>query len=113
MATICLAAAAVMLLVDTPTLFRGSAYDRPIQDTLTQATDHRQALLASGVSQEAIDEHHEQAETHVNGLRVRRRVNLYARATMHFGLTLGLFLAWRALRQPPSSPPSNGISTST
>ena len=58
MATICLAAA-VMLLVGTPTLLRGSAYDRPIQDTLTQATDHRQALLASGVSQEAIDEHHE------------------------------------------------------
>ena len=113
MATLCLVASAVMLLIGTPILFRGSAYDRPIQDTLTQATDHRQALLASGVSHEAVAEHHEQAETRVNELRVRRRVNLYARATMHFGLTLGLFLAWRALRQPPSSSPSNGISTST
>ena len=36
MATICLAAAAVMLLAGTPTLLRGSGYDRPIQDTLTQ-----------------------------------------------------------------------------
>ncbi len=91
----CLAA-----LIATPTLFQPTPHDAAIQAAQAQHTDQRQRLLASGASPEALDLHHDTTQTHLDTLRIGRRVNFYARATLHFGATLGLLLGWRALREP-------------
>jgi len=90
-ATACLVLSVAMLLA-TPTLLRATRYDARIQTAAAQQADHRQRLLDSGASREALELHHETSEAQLGDLRIRRRVSFYARTTTHFGLTLGLFL---------------------
>ena len=91
----------VGLLLATPTVFRYTPYDKRIR-VAELSQDHQLRLLReSGASPEALDLHRITFQPKLDRLRIRRRVALYAQAATHFGLTLGFFLTWRTLRQPP------------
>lgn len=112
LARACLFACLAALLA-TPTLFQPTRHDAAIQAAKDRQADHHQRLIASGVSQEARDLHRDTATAQRDSLHIRRRVDFYARAAIHFGATLGLLLAWRTLRQPGGGKPAHAATTPT